>query len=548
MSKQRHLRSSLRFALPILALAASDAYAQNTCVAQAFHSSLSPPALSPDADYGASICLVGDTVIVGAPGHDAGRGAVVVHKYVAGSGFNAGVVLSSPPGLQPGDNFGYAVAFNGTFLAVGAPGRDLGGTDNGALYVYKKVVSQGVTSYPLIYSIDFNSPKTGNRYASALSYSGSRIAIGIPGYSTDDFPEQGAVAVHLPYGDWDGGGAGWSIYPPSPQAYEHFGASVVLDGDTLIAGSPDHDASASTPNSGRAVVFDNSTTYTQWNVISEFKFFTPIANRHLGASIAFNGGKIVIGAPGMATGANQFDGGALVFSKLPGFNTWSLEAELKPSVGAVGLGAGFGRGVAKSTSRIYVAGDDHVVEYKLENSTWKKWHEMKAPYADLDPQQPVKLGPTVAANDIFITVGRPSLDADDVGRLFPFWICGGTIGDLGGGTDGSKGAPRLGYAGPLVNSLPVEFSLIHGKPFATSILLVHLGAAGNLSWKGGTLFAAPFQTSIALPLDELGEIHAPSILPTGLSNLDLVLQSLVIDSAAQGGVALTNAVQLKMAP
>jgi hypothetical protein len=94
-----------------------------------------PVAMAGD-NFGRSLAVMGEMVLVGAPGTKVlGPGGVV---WPMGS--NAGGLASDAirnPTRTVGDDFGFALASNATHLLVGAPKADAGETDSGAVYLYR---------------------------------------------------------------------------------------------------------------------------------------------------------------------------------------------------------------------------------------------------------------------------------------------------------------------------------------------------------------------------------------------------------------------------
>lgn len=76
-----------------------------------------------ESDYfGNSVALAGDTVVVGAYGRNAGRGAVYVYERSENSWSQTAELTASDAAAR--DSFGYSVALAGDTLAVGAYGKD----------------------------------------------------------------------------------------------------------------------------------------------------------------------------------------------------------------------------------------------------------------------------------------------------------------------------------------------------------------------------------------------------------------------------------------
>lgn len=82
--------------------------------------------------FGFSVALSGHHAIIGAPKQNTGRGALYVFDLATG----AQVHKFAPGDLATLDAFGHAVDVSGSSIVVGSLGRDEGGLNRGAAYVY----------------------------------------------------------------------------------------------------------------------------------------------------------------------------------------------------------------------------------------------------------------------------------------------------------------------------------------------------------------------------------------------------------------------------
>lgn len=141
---------------------------------------LTAPIRTNNAYFGASIGL-GDRFdfVVGAPGDS------IIEPNAGGAYFyeNAGIfpVTIAPQELQSGDEFGHSVAINDNFIIVGAPGDDDAGTNAGAIYLFD------IDTFELIQKIipDIQlGDLEGMRFGTSLStYTEDNIAVGASGFS-----------------------------------------------------------------------------------------------------------------------------------------------------------------------------------------------------------------------------------------------------------------------------------------------------------------------------------------------------------------------------
>jgi trimeric autotransporter adhesin len=137
------------------------------------------------------------------------------------------------------------------------------------------------------------------------------------------------------------------IKASNPAATDGFGASVALDGDTLLVGAPWQDGakggvnatrmSSGATDSGAAYLFTR--TGDSWSEQVYFKADAPAAGDYFGSDVAILGDVIVIGAPRTdptgANGAPPRAGVAYVFVR-GSDGRWSQQARISAQDGAAG--------------------------------------------------------------------------------------------------------------------------------------------------------------------------------------------------------------------
>ena len=90
--------------------------------------------------FGKSVAISGDYVVVGANGEDAGgnaAGAAYIFHRTGTNTWDAGVkIVATDP--QAYDEFGKSVAISGNYAVVGAYGESAGGSYAGAAYIFHR--------------------------------------------------------------------------------------------------------------------------------------------------------------------------------------------------------------------------------------------------------------------------------------------------------------------------------------------------------------------------------------------------------------------------
>ncbi|MEO1483965.1 MAG: hypothetical protein AAFU77_17780 [Myxococcota bacterium] len=173
-----------------------------------------------------------------------------------------------------------------------------------------------VTEDPVRF-IKATNPDQGDEFGAAIALSRDTLAVGAPFEDSDGSNEtdnsvadSGAVYIFRRVnGDWT-----FEAYlkANSPNQEDRFGASLSIDGDTLIVGAPgaslETDPSNTTSGSGAVYVFQR--VGATWNQQDFLKPQTADDDDGFGASVGFSDGRIVIGAPGEDSAATRVDGTA----------------------------------------------------------------------------------------------------------------------------------------------------------------------------------------------------------------------------------------------
>lgn len=303
-----------------------------------------------DARFGFSVALQANDALIGAPGENTDDGGAYVYR-LGTDGFFAEVqrLASTNPGLA--GQFGWDVAIEGSLAAVGAPfeAGELGaGAVRGAVYVFRRnggvwSLEQRLQPLTLGDGAEFG-------YGVALSIgrpdagTGERILVGAPGEEFMGDAEAGSVYVFdLVNGVWTE--SAW-LHADTPSPGARFGAAVSLDGDVLAVGAPHEDGTQL--RQGGAYVFDRQPS-TVWTQTDHFLSPSVGADEFFGISVALQGDRLVVGESDDAFLGAQA-GSAHLFTT--DHVSWSLEASLLASNGQAG--DRFGASVALDGNRILV--------------------------------------------------------------------------------------------------------------------------------------------------------------------------------------------------
>ncbi len=318
--------------------------AGGTWVQQAY---LKPSNAEAGDQFGTSVAISGDTIVVGAPledgpattvngpqtngAADAGAAYVFVRTGVAWSQ-QAYLKVTNTDG---GDELGHAVAISGDTIVVGAPYEDssatgVGGSqasnsrmDAGAAYVFAR---SGTTWSQQAY-VKATNTDAGDVFGWSVAISGNTVVVGAIGEASAAMGVGGSQASNAAAGAgaayvYFRTGSAWAsqgyLKATNTGAGDWFGASVAISADTIVVGAPDEDSSARTvggdgtndaaANAGAAYVFVRSGA--TWSPQAYLKASNGAAGWLFGGAVAIDGDVIVIGAVGEASDATGVEGNA----------------------------------------------------------------------------------------------------------------------------------------------------------------------------------------------------------------------------------------------
>ncbi len=247
--------------------------------------------------FGTSVGLSGDVAVVGAPGHNAaGDGAGAAYVFVrSGETWTQQAKLQADD-LAALDNFGASVAVSGDYVLVGAIGGTNGDGDrSGVGYVFRRE-GEAWTQQAKLFTNDAGPAAL---VGDAAALDGEVAVLGAP----DDDPNldrSGAAYVFRREGET------WTepdqITPGDGDFEDEFGNAVAVSGGFIVVGMRlDDDAGES---SGAAYVFarEGATWAQRGKLVAE----DAAGGDAFGASVAVSGDVAVVGAPGSGSGGAAY--------------------------------------------------------------------------------------------------------------------------------------------------------------------------------------------------------------------------------------------------
>ncbi|MBM4110844.1 MAG: hypothetical protein FJ254_05730 [Phycisphaerae bacterium] len=253
---------------------------------------LQPSDLLANEKFGFAVAISDTTIAAGSPFGTGARGKVRVFARST-SGVGPAVVIESPDAAL-NDAFGHAVATLGDWLAVGEPLDDSAGSalDRGAVHLFRQGTDGSWSVHARIVAPD---AVAGDTFGYTLAMDASTLVIASRYADVGALQQAGAVWT-VALGQDGSVGPTVRVQAPDPGAYEWFGASVAIEGNTLVVGACRDTISAEASEQGTVRVFDRDGS--GW--IQSTMLVSPGAatQDRFGNSVAVNAGRILVGADG----------------------------------------------------------------------------------------------------------------------------------------------------------------------------------------------------------------------------------------------------------
>jgi hypothetical protein len=251
---------------------------------------LPPPAPASRSQFGHSLAVAGDLLLVGSPGGSEvgpARGSACVFDLASPTPTSPAVILDHPAG-DACVGFGSAVTLAAGRAIVGAPYAGSTMSHLGRAYIFNP--SSMIAPEDPVAAVRQSVPTGETHFGSVVAMEQQLMAVGAP---YDDVAGEDAGAVFL-Y-DWSAGQPAAPmavLHSPEPSPYNHFGASVDISGNLVVVGVPQNDMGAQ--NAGRAYVFDLAGAVPV--LVATLNNPAPWPDDTFGGSVAISGTRVLIGA------------------------------------------------------------------------------------------------------------------------------------------------------------------------------------------------------------------------------------------------------------
>jgi len=337
----------MRFVLPIFFCL----WLGQIASAQAQEAQLLPSISEENALFGYSVAQSGNYAAVGAPGEEFDKGAVYVYER-DGDGWTEMARLTATDGAFF-DRFGWSVALEGDYLAVGAYGCDNRGPNSGGVYIFQRT---GGTWTQQVKLLPWGDPPNANRGAEfgiSVALSGNLLLVGAWRDWENVFSSQGPAPSGFQRGAaylFNRDGNNWNqmarLTASDADRNDLFGRSVAIDGTFALVGAPGDQANG--PYSGAAYVFAfNNGNWVQTN---KLKPSDGMRNQRFGFAVGIDmDGYAAVSSP---QDASEGSGSGAVYLYQRSGNNWTQSNKLTPPSGSEQ--ATFGSAVDLSGDRLVI--------------------------------------------------------------------------------------------------------------------------------------------------------------------------------------------------
>jgi outer membrane protein assembly factor BamB len=327
---------------------------------------LEDPTPQTDDDFGSSVAVSGNLIVIGAPQHITG-GIVCGRGYVFNATTGALVTTLANPSPSSGDDFGLKVAILGNTAVVGCPTTAAG--------VASRAYMFDATTGALLATL--SEPEA------AVSVSGNTVVVGNAGSYTPPISGQTYLfnastgALMLTLVDPSAG---------SSVGSDGFGYAVSVSGNTVVVGAPWDDTVAT--DSGQAYVF-NATTGA---LIATLANPAPQAGAWFGARVSASGNTVVVSSSHAASSSGQ----VYVFDATTGALIDTLASP------APTAGDNFGNGLSVSGSTVIVGASNDDTQNVDQGAAYVYQLDVGSPSQPVVTSVTPSTGPTTGGTTVVI--------------------------------------------------------------------------------------------------------------------------------------------------
>jgi len=367
-----------------------------------------------DDQFGISVAMSGNTIVVGAPFHPVqnsqqGPGAAYVFvKPLSGWGNLTQTAELTASDGQPFNQFGYSVAIDKNTIVVGADVAAVGTNQaQGAAYVFVKPPG-GWTNMTETAKLTASDGSANNQFGFSVSISGNTVAVGAIGNPNGTYQGAGYVFVE-PATGWASMTQTAELAASDAVLGDEFGFSASLSGNTAVFG-----VRGLTQVSGSAYVFvEPAAGWSNMTQTAKLTASDGSPGDGLGYSTSIAGRTVLVGSP-YKTGTYRNQGAGYVFVEPnSGWTNMTETAELTSRLGQNGGLLGFSAFTTGNIVLLAAPGSvsNAVFAYVKPPNGWVSSSAFKARVTNFDKTS--NFGYSVSMSGKVGVVGAPDENAQE---------------------------------------------------------------------------------------------------------------------------------------
>ena len=269
---------------------------------------------------GRSVAISGNTVVAGAPAATVGANKKQgsAYLYVEPPGGWASMTQTAKLTASDGaasDDFGRSVGIDGNTVVVGAPYAAIGTNPaQGASYVFAEPEG-GWGDMTQTAKLTASDGAPGNRLGNFVAISGSAVVAGAPLATVSHFQQGAAYVFVMSASGWGDMTQTGKLTSSDGVAHGYFGRSVAISGTHAVVGAPNQTVGSFT---GQGAVYEFAEPDSGWADTTEtaqLNVANATSNDFVGCRVGIDGSTVVAGALGWRSNGVAKEGAAFVFSE-----------------------------------------------------------------------------------------------------------------------------------------------------------------------------------------------------------------------------------------
>ena len=374
-----------------------------------------------DDEFGWSVAMSGDYIVVGAYGEDdAGTNsgaAYIYERNYGGQNYWGEAKKISASDTELADKFGHSVAIDGDYIVVTAQSDEGGGNFRGAAYIFGRNVG-GPNNWGEVKKLTASDAADLDFFGNSVSISGDLVVVGVVNKHDAGSNSGAAYIYERNHGGQNNWGERKKLTASDAAADDRFGCSVAINGDFIVVGAHFEDGGGT--DRGAAYIYErNYGGQDNWGERKKLTASDALDDDRFGNSVSINGDYIIVGAH-YRDEVQANNGAAYIYGRnYGGQNFWGEVIKLTAqnsalfgnSVAIEGdyavVGANYEDGVGSDRGAVYI--------YYRNSGGNDQWGEVMRLTAS-DAEDEDRLGRSVSISGDYIVVGTEWEDGGGTDR------------------------------------------------------------------------------------------------------------------------------------